>query len=142
MRNSMLALVILLSLVSAGVAQQTTIHQVPIKRTSWASGQQMYHEYCAACHGENAVGRGPAAAACTVKPADLTKLAARSDGKFPYDRFYAVLQFGSLAASPSHGSADMPVWLPLFSSLDPGREAIAQQRMHNLASYVATLQGK
>lgn len=142
MRNSILAMAILLSLGTAGAAQQTTIKQVPIKQTSWASGQQMYHEYCAACHGENAAGGGPAASACTVKPADLTKLATRNGGKFPYDRFYAVMQFGSLMSTPAHGTADMPVWLPLFSSLDPGRDAIAQQRMYNLARYIATLQSK
>jgi mono/diheme cytochrome c family protein len=142
MRSSILALAILLSWVAGGAAQQTTINQLPIKRTSWASGQEMYQQYCAACHGENAAGRGPAAAACTVRPADLTKLAARNGGKFPYDSFYAVLQFGSLATTTSHGSADMPMWLPVFSSVDPGREAIAQQRMHNLARYVAALQAK
>jgi len=76
MRNSILALAILFSLRTAVAAQQTTVNQLPIKRTSWASGQQMYHEYCAACHGENGAGGGPAASACTVKPADLTKLAA------------------------------------------------------------------
>ena len=142
MRNSIFVVAILLSLGLASTAQQTTINHVPIKRTSWASGQQMYHEYCAACHGENATGGGPAASACVVKPADLTKLAANNGGKFPYDHFYAVMQFGSLMATPAHGSADMPVWLPLFSSLDPSRDAVAQQRMHNLARYIATLQSK
>ena len=142
MRNSVLALAFVLAWISAGGAQQTTVNQVPIKRISWASGQRMYHEYCASCHGENGAGRGPAAAACTVKPADLTTLAAGNDGKFPYDHFYTVLQFGSLTTTTSHGSVDMPVWLPLFSSLDPGREAIAQQRMYNLARYVAALQAK
>ncbi len=142
MRDLILAMAILLSLETAGAGQQSTVNPVPIKNTSWASGQQMYREYCAACHGENAAGGGPAASACVVKPADLTKLATRSGGKFPYARFYAVMQFGSLMATPAHGSADMPVWLPLFSSLDPSREAIAQQRMHNLARYIATLQSK
>jgi mono/diheme cytochrome c family protein len=143
MRNSILAMTVLLSLLVAGAAQQTLIKQVPIKPTSWASGQQMYREYCAACHGENAKGGGPAAAACVVKPPDLTILAKRNDGKFPYDYFYSVLQFGRTMPTPAHGSADMPIWLPMFLSLgNAGQEAIAQQRMHNLARYIASLQTK
>jgi len=143
MRNLILATAILLGLVAASAAQQPTINLVSIKRSSWASGQQMYREYCAACHGENAKGNGPAATACVVKPPDLTVLAKRNEGKFPYDYFYSVLQFGRTMPTPAHGSADMPIWLPLFLSLgNADQEAIAQQRMHNLAHYISSLQTK
>src|SRR5208282_3546861 len=141
MRNSMLAMAVLLSFLAVAVAQQATLQQVPIQRSSWASGQQMSQEYCAACHGENATGGGPAAAACVVKPPDLTTLAKRNNGKFSYNYFYGVLKFGQTMSTPAHGSADMPVWLPLFLSLgNADREAIAQQRMYNLARYIASLQ--
>ena len=140
MRDSILVTAILFFLLATGAGQNPTINQVPIKQTSWASGQQMYREYCVACHGENATGKGPAAAACTVKPTNLTELAKANGGKFPYNQFYAVLQFGVPLSTPAHGSADMPIWLPLFSSLDRGRAAIGEQRMHNLARYVASLQ--
>jgi hypothetical protein len=36
----------------------------------------------------------------------------------------------------------MPIWLPGLASLDEGHEAIAPQRMHNIASYVAPLESK
>ena len=140
MRNSILTIAILLSLGGAGLAQQTIINQVPIRPTSWASGQQMYQEYCVASHGADADGQGPAASACTVKPANLRMLASSNRGNFPYEHFYAVLQFGT--ATPAHGSADMPIWLPMFASLNRGHEAIGQQRMHNIANYVASLQSK
>jgi mono/diheme cytochrome c family protein len=142
MRNSILTIAMLLSLGGLAVAQHTTLNQVPIKPTSWASGQQMYQEYCAACHGVDADGQGPAASACTRKPADLKTLARRNRGKFPYDHFYAILQFGTLTSAPAHGSADMPIWLPMFASLNRGHEDIALQRMHNIASYLASLQSK
>ncbi len=142
MRNSILTIAMLLSLGGLAEAQQTTLNQVPIKPTSWASGQQMYQEYCSACHGVEADGQGPAASACTRKPADLKALAKRNGGKFPYDHFYAILQFGTLTPAPAHGSADMPIWLPMFASLKRGHEAIAQQRMFNIASYLASLQSK
>lgn len=143
MRKSMLAVVVLLWFLAVGAAQQPTIRQVPIERSSWASGQQMYQEYCAACHGENASGGGPAAAACVVKPPDLTTLARRNGGKFSYNYVYEVLQFGKTQSTPAHGSTEMPIWLPLFSSLNNAdRQAIAQQRMYNLAHYLASLQAK
>jgi mono/diheme cytochrome c family protein len=142
MRNSILAIVVLLSLGATAADRQTSINQVPIQRTSWASGKQMFDEYCAACHGLKANGTGPAASACKVRPRDLTTLAKANQGKFPYDYFYAVLQFGTLLPTPAHGSADMPVWMPLFYSLDEEHKAIAEQRMHNIASYVASLQAK
>jgi len=142
MHSSILVTCALLFSCALSAAQNVQIHQVPIKPTSWASGQQMYREYCAACHGENATGDGPAASACTFRPRDLTKLAAQNGGKFPFDHFYTVMQFGTQLSTPAHGSADMPIWLPLLSSLNGDREGPAMQRMHNLASYVASLQAK
>jgi len=141
-RNSTLTIAVLLSLCVLGAAQETNINQVRIKRTSWASGQEMYHEYCAACHGPKADGRGPAASACQVNPPNLTTLAKRYGGKFPYDHFYSVLQFGTPTSTPAHGSADMPIWFLLFSSLDQERRGVSVQRMHNIARYVASLQAK
>jgi mono/diheme cytochrome c family protein len=132
----------LLFVVSAWGTNQPVIHQVPIKRTSWASGQQMYHEYCAACHGVKADGNGPAAPACKVKPSNLTLMTRNNGGKFPYNYFYSVVQFGTPMPTPAHGTADMPIWLPLFISLDNGRQGIELQRMHNIASYVESLQRK
>jgi len=142
MRHSILAIVVLLSMGAAAADRQTSVNQVPIQRTSWASGKQLFDEYCAACHGLKANGTGPAASACKSKPADLTGLAKHNQGKFPYNYFYAVLQFGTLLPTPAHGSADMPIWMPLFYSLDEERKAIAEQRMHNIANYVASLQAK
>ena len=142
MHNSIFAIAVLLSLCGVGAAQQTTINQIPIKPTSWTSGREMYHEYCAACHGPKADGGGPAASACKVNPPDLTTLAKRYGGKFPYDHFYSVLRFGTPTSTPAHGSADMPIWFPLFSSVDQERRGIPFQRMHNIASYIASLQSK
>jgi len=140
MRTSTLLIAVLFSFVGPGMAQKVIVNQVPIQRTPWSNGQVMYQEYCAVCHGNHADGKGAAATAFKVAPADLTALARVHGGKFPYDHFYAVLRFG--AAMPAHGSKDMPVWGPLFSSLDKDREAVVDQRVHNLASYVASVQSK
>src|SRR5512137_2588513 len=95
-----------------GTQQKKTIKKVPIKHTSAASGQEMYMSYCAACHGKDGKGDGPAASALKAPPPDLSALAKGNNGKFPSDHFAAVLRFGTPA--PAHGTSDMPIWGPLF----------------------------
>lgn len=102
------------------------------------SGVEMYKAYCAACHGVDGKGRGPAAPAMKVMPTDLTTLAAKNGGKFPVKDVEDVLRFGS--ALPSHGSADMPTWGTTFRVM--GDEAITQMRIANLITYMESLQAK
>jgi mono/diheme cytochrome c family protein len=121
-------------------AQQPVIKQTPIKQISAASGKEMFAQYCAPCHGPGGKGDGPAASAMKTAPADLTKLTKTHDGKFPTDHLAAVLKFGS--GPSAHGSKDMPVWGPLFQSLDKYHESAVQQRVSNLVGYIETLQVK
>jgi hypothetical protein len=46
------------------------------------------------------------------------------------------------ASTPSHGSQEMPVWGPLFTSISQGHTAQVQQRISNLVAYIDTLQSK
>lgn len=124
-------------------AGQKKIKRVDIKGTSASSGQEMFKEYCAVCHGKEAKGNGPAASELKVRPPDLTTLAKRNDGKFPADRVVSILKFG--AEAPAHGQADMPIWGPLFKSLQgtaSGGDAQVQQRIANLTHYLESLQAK
>src|SRR5208282_5758434 len=116
---------------------QTTIKKTTIPRTSAASGAEMFNTYCAVCHGKDAKGNGPAAAALKVPPADLTTLAQRHGGKFPGDYVATVLRSGVQEAK-AHGSKDMPIWAPLFASLGNGSVASPEvaQRIHNLSQYI------
>ena len=43
--------------------QKPVVKQTAIQQTSAASGKEMYTEYCAACHGTDGKGTGPAASA-------------------------------------------------------------------------------
>jgi len=104
------------------------------------AGKRTYMEYCAACHGENATGMGPAASALKAPPADLTTLAQRHGGKFPEDYVAQVIRFGKPVQA--HGSADMPVWGPIFNVRDKFNEVAVRQRIKNLCYYLATLQEK
>ena len=125
------------------LAQATTqpvVKKVPIQQTSAASGKDMYDAYCAPCHGTDGKGNGPAASAMKSAPVDLTQLTKKHDGKYPAAYVAGVLRFGSGPAS--HGSADMPVWGPLFRSLDKYHDTVEQQRVSNLVNYIETLQAK
>lgn len=131
------------------VAQQTqpqdqstekVIKHVPVKPTSPASGEEMYVNYCAVCHGRDGKGGGPAASALKTTPTDLTKLAASNDGKYPSMHVSSVIR--GEANLPAHGSKDMPVWGPLFWRMSQGHEGEVQQRIANLNSYIESLQGK
>ena len=121
-------------------ASKTEVKKTPIKRTSAASGKEMFAQYCAPCHGTDGKGNGPAAPAMKASPTDLTQLAKKHDGKYPSNEVAATLKFGKGPAS--HGSEQMPVWGPLFQSLDKYNDAAVQQRISNLVSYIETLQAK
>jgi len=101
----------------------------------------MFDAYCAACHGKDAKGDGPAVPALKVPPPDLTTLAQRHGGKFPQDYVGDVLRNG-VEGVKSHGSKDMPTWGPLFGSLGGGRSAPATLRILELSHYIESLQTK
>jgi mono/diheme cytochrome c family protein len=116
---------------------QKKLEKAPITPSNAASGQQMFKDYCAACHGATGKGDGPAAELLKTAPPDLTMMAKNNNGKFPGDHFAAVLRFGT--PGHAHGTSDMPVWGPLFRTQNPG---LAQLRISNLESYVESIQQK
>jgi mono/diheme cytochrome c family protein len=121
-------------------ATKPAVKQTPIKQTSPASGKEMFAAYCAPCHGADGKGNGPAAASMQVPPTDLTQMAKKHDGKFPANSLASTLKFGN--GPGAHGSADMPVWGPLFQSLDRFHDTSVQQRVSNLVSYIESIQAK
>lgn len=116
------------------------IKHVPIKRTSPASGQEMYKTYCAVCHGTAGLGNGPAADALKVPPTDLSALATKNDGKYPALKVSAVIRGENVPVA--HGSKEMPVWGHLFWNLSGGHDTEVQQRVANLNKYIESLQKK
>jgi mono/diheme cytochrome c family protein len=137
------AILVLISAFALGQApaqSSTELKHVPISRTASNSGKEMFNSYCAVCHGTDGKGNGPAASAMKNQPKDLTTLAQKNGGKYPTAHVAAVIR--GQAATPSHGSEDMPIWGPLFSSISQGHEGEVQQRITNLANYIETLQVK
>jgi mono/diheme cytochrome c family protein len=123
--------------------KKTEVKKVVIKQTSASSGKEMFTQYCAPCHGVDGTGNGPAAPAMKSQPTNLTQLAKKRDGKYPANTVAGVLKFGSGGGTnPAHGSADMPIWGPLFLSLDEYHDSAVQQRISNIVTYIETLQAK
>lgn len=142
-----ISLVVILGTISTlAVAQQApaltppVVRHVPITNTPSNSGQEMYKSYCAVCHGTDGKGNGPAASAMKTAPVDLATLARKNGGLYPAAHVASVIR--GQAVMPCHGSQDMPVWGPLFSSLSQGHESQVQQRVANLVSYIESLQAK
>ena len=141
---------LLFSTATLTIAQesQSNIKKTPIQRTSAASGEEMFDSYCAACHGKEGKGDGPAAAELKVPPPDLTTLAQRRGGKYPSGYVEQVLRYG-VTEEKAHGSQDMPVWGTLFSSIAHGGGGAAgsggpeiTKRIYNLNKFIESLQGK
>jgi mono/diheme cytochrome c family protein len=141
---SLVAVIAMVSIVAGGQQtvdkSSTTVKHVPITNAPSNSGKEMFNSYCAVCHGKDAKGGGPAASAMKNAPSDLTVLAQKNGGKYPSSHVAAVIR--GQASTPSHGSQDMPVWGPLFSSISQGHEGQVQQRITNLVTYIDGLQAK
>jgi mono/diheme cytochrome c family protein len=126
--------------VSSAVMAAQAIKKVSPQPTSPASGDEMFKTYCAACHGKEGKGDGPAAPALKKSPANLTELTARNGGKFPELRVFNAIQGDPEVVS--HGSKDMPVWGSVFSSLARGQDGQVQMRISNLTAYIKSIQVK
>ena len=140
MRFSILFAALLLFAGTSGAQSKATSSQDMIPPNLVPTGKDMFKQYCAACHGLDAKGHGPARAALKIPAADLTTLAKRHGGEFPYDLVTNVLRFGPGVAA--HGSSDMPTWGGIFQYMDNYNQAVVQKRIKNLCDYLVSLQEK
>lgn len=109
-----------------------------------ARGVEFYRAACAQCHGADGKGDGPAARSLTTRPADLTTLARRNNGAFPFVRVGQIID--GREDILLHGGRDMPFWGPLFG-VEAGdrfgnrmREAYVQGRVYELVLYLNSIQ--
>lgn len=107
---------------------------------SSVSGERLYKKHCAACHGEDLKGTGPAPYPFREVTPDLTTLAQRHGGDFPDDYVADVLRNG--VTLPAHGPAEMPVWGAEFRAQERLDEAQVILRITNLKNYIRSLQAK
>jgi mono/diheme cytochrome c family protein len=100
-------------------------------------GKELFLKHCAACHGRDALGDGPAAASLKTRPADLTRIRQRHDGTFP--RFDVVRYIEGNRPVAAHGSSEMPVWGRIFRAR-PSGSAGASPEIYALTDYLQSIQ--
>lgn len=104
-------------------------------------GRELFLANCAACHGSWAEGDGPATAALGINAPDLTQIARRRDGHFPYDEVRRIIE--GRRDVREHGPRVMPVWGEEFEIAAGGgarAEGIAWERIEALVAYLETVQ--
>ena len=136
------SLLILVGFASQARAQdKPKIERVPAKSTGIESGSTMFSTYCAVCHGPDAKGTGPAAAALKKQPANLTQLTKNNGGKFPAVKIAQMIDGEGML--PAHGSRDMPIWGRIFRSMETSASgSMTQLRIHRLSEYLESIQEK
>ncbi len=115
----------------------------PIKKPveeAGPSGEKLYKQDCAVCHGNDLKGNGPAPPPFKDVPPDLTRLAKRHGGKFPEKYFEDVLRNGVVI--PAHGSPEMPTWGADFRTREHLDSTQVTLRITNLSDYIKSLQEK
>ena len=120
--------------VSAG-AQAPVPREPALQKTT--VGSELFHFYCANCHGQDAKGR-PATPAMRTPSTDLTQLTAKNGGTFPREAVRALLAKGPTKTA-AHGTTDMPVWGAIFRAFDKN-DTMADVRIDNLVAYIESIQ--
>jgi mono/diheme cytochrome c family protein len=131
---------ILLLPISLSAAQETGSKKAATHGKTMPSGKTLFVQHCASCHGDDAKGAGPAALALKKQPPDLTVLAKRNHGTFPYDDVRKAIDGD--AEVPAHGSREMPTWGPLFLALTDLDTRKAEGLTTALTDYIKSLQVK
>lgn len=108
-----------------------------------APAKQAYLRYCSACHGEGGKGDGVVSHLMNPRPADLTQLAKKNNGEFPFMRVIRIID--GRETMRAHGDPDMPVWGEIFATEVPGalnKEAAIRGKVLLITEYLASIQQK
>ena len=100
-----------------------------------AEGIDLYRNHCAACHGVDGEGDGPAAPAMRTPVPNLRVLSRRNGDVFPTDAVTAYIDGRDLKAA--HGDRQMPIWGDVFRGPDPTK---ARERIDSLVAFLKTMQ--
>ncbi|HXE65228.1 MAG TPA: cytochrome c [Bryobacteraceae bacterium] len=116
----------------------TRLETTPAPLIDSMDGSTLYRAYCATCHGLDGKGVGPMTKWLAITSPDLTRISARSGGKFPLARVQKVIS-GQGETTPGHGTREMPVWGPIFSQVERDQD-LRLMRVYSLAKYLETIQ--
>jgi mono/diheme cytochrome c family protein len=144
LKTSLGPLILIASVLLVGIIAGAATGQKPAPQVTMApcvpivsvEGKDNFDAFCVVCHGKDAKGNGPAAAAMKVPVPDLTTMAKRNGGKFDSAAVDYLLRHTGKTVTPAHGVETMPIWGEAFSG-DPAKVTI---RIRNLVKYLETLQ--
>ena len=102
------------------------------------SGKDLFVRHCALCHGLDASGNGPLAAALQIAPADLTRISVEHNDVFPADKIADIIRNGGGVLG--HGSTAMLAWGTYFA--EKRKPEVAKARIKALVDYIESIQQK
>ncbi len=129
------AAVLLWAISGTGLAQEEGII---------TGGKIEFERRCVICHGSGAKGDGSMASELQTKPADLTQLSKKNEGKFPF--WYVYRTTDGREVMKGHGTREMPIWgADFLVEAGPGTrdiEAEVSGRILTLVYYLRSVQEK
>ena len=100
-------------------------------------GAELYVTHCADCHGDGS-GNGPRASLLAYEPADLTGLARRNGGRFPWARSRRVVDGREKVRGPG---SEMPIFGDELRTPEHHfEEARVQRELDAIVFYLTSLQ--
>jgi mono/diheme cytochrome c family protein len=111
-------------------------------------GKREFDSKCAVCHGSKGKGDGPYAGMTQTRVADLTALAMKNNGVFPFARVYETID--GRQQVKAHGTREMPIWgldyraeaYEFYGPMPYSPEPFVRGRILALTEYVYRLQAK
>ena len=104
------------------------------------AGDRIFQQQCAACHGTDGRGHGPASAALKRTPANLTLISQRNGGKFPYLRVKETIE-GKVPNWLALGTREMPIYGPIFHEVEADQDW-GEVRLEAITKQVESMQQK
>lgn len=141
MRRRQLALALVTGAGIAAAVPARPQAPAPGSPIATVSGSYTFRTYCASCHGIDAKGDGPLADSLRFRPPDLTLIAKRSGGEFPFEDVVRIVD--GRRPLKGHGGPDMPIWGDAFRNAADGYdEASAQAKIRSVVEHLKTIQAR
>ena len=104
-----------------------------------ANGKDRFIRQCGICHGIDGAGAGAFSELLVVSPPDLTVLAKKNGGHFPFKKAYMIIDGRELPLA--HGTGTMPIWGERYEHSVPNRnETIIAGRIFELMLFLESIQ--
>ncbi len=137
MRRTLMLAIATASLLAAPAVRGEDVMEVP------SANRELYLRHCGACHGPGGKGDGIAGSFMRTPPTDLTQLAKKSGGTFPFIHVMETIDGRNTVRA--HGDPDMPVWGEVFAERggpDSARRLETRGKLLVITDYLRSIQAK